>query len=521
MTQFINDFTAKLTPGFYILQVLTIIALLAYGLLLIAIIRKGKISLSDMLLAFPISLAAYSVAGYFLLSFGIPFNKYSVIVLMLLFAALSYFLFMRNIRWWKAGPDLNKKSIIAAVIVFIILALISTSGILPVSATNDSMYFFREYPRALIHYGKLVSYLDNFLTDASQGISIIGTIPFFYGFDEIYGILTFLNIDFILIFTYAAYELCMSGVKFISIRKGENVLNTSGTPDEKKAYIMAALAFLMLVSSMPFIIMSRWFMANMFFMEFMFIVVYFAYKYEENADYADMIILSLLITGLSIMRMEGALTAGFFVLCIMMLDYRNRDIALFLVCPMLVLQSMYLYRIFRILTLHTGYQFMTEEKALILIAFLLVILFYALVIRGRVFVKIQKYYSLLLLGGFILLNIVVLLYDRADYMTNMRAFIGNVTGASGWGLFASFVIGILILVPKKSFRLNYFDLTMICYVLLTIVTGWARGDTLYVSFGDSGNRILIQAVPLILFTLIIKIMEGIRYWKKENSDLME
>jgi len=52
--------------------------------------------------------------------------------------------------------------------------------------------------------------------------------------------------------------------------------------------------------------------------------------------------------------------------------------------------------------------------------------------------------------------------------------------------------------------------------MLTIVVGWARGDTLCVSFGDSGNRILIQVVPLLVFALVIKIAEGLELWKKEN-----
>ena len=87
---------------------------------------------------------------------------------------------------------------------------------------------------------------------------------------------------------------------------------------------------------------------------------------------------------------------------------------------------------------------------------------------------------------------------------------------SGWGLCVPFVIGVFILIPKKSIKINYFDISVVCYILITIIAGWARGDNLYESFGDSGNRIMIQAVPVILFALIVKVTEGLKYWKEEN-----
>lgn len=515
MTQFISQFIGELSLKFYIFQVITILVLFLYGFILISLIRKNNISFLDILLAFPLSLIVYSCTGYFLLSFGIPFTRISVIIGMLIILSVALLFAKSSI---KADKDINnmagncnsdsgkginhlsKKYLLMAAAIVIFLAMIATSGVFSVSTTNDSMYFFQEYPRALIYYGELVSYLDNFLTDASQGIAIIGTIPFFFGFDEIFGIIIFLNFNFILIFVYAVFDFCKSRL------------------DAKKSYVLTAIAFLILTSSMPYIIMSRWFMANMFFMEYMFIFIYLSYKYEKDINGPSLVILSFFITGLSLMRMEGALNAGILIACVMMLGYKNRDLILYFLCPMLILQAMYLFRIFGILTLHTGIQFMTKEKAIILIAFLLALIAYCMLIRKKVFLKIQKHYSLILPLGFLGLNVLILAYDRADYITNMKAFILNVTRNSGWGLFVSVIIGILIMVPFKSMKINYFDITVICYVLSTIVVGWARGDTLCESFGDSGNRILIQVVPLLVFAVVIKIIEGFEYWKSEKTN---
>lgn len=502
--EFTENYIKSLSTGFYVAQVATIIMLLLYGFVLMLVIRKNELSIMDLLLCMPISLAIYMISGYFLLSVGISFNRTTQ--LMMMFFILIVIVLLNVKKLTAIGvlfSDKGKRKMLAVYgAVCIVLAFIVTSGCIPVSVTNDSMYFFSEYPRALIYYGKLTSILDNFLTDASQGIAVLGTIPFFFGFDEMFGIQAFLNIDFIVIFTYAVYDYAIN-----SERAGL---------DEKTARIMSIVALLLLETSLPFILMSRWFMANMFFMEYMFIVLYLAYKYERSANYYDLFILSVLITGLSIMRMEGALNAGLLVLCIMMLGYKNVDVVRFMIIPMLVLQGMYLFRIFIVLTLHTDIQFMTKEKAIILMVFLIVIAIYALFIRGRRLTKLLKYYPYILVLGLVMINVVVLLYDSRDYITNLFAFARNLTKNSGWGLFVSLIIGVCIIIPKKSININFFDISVICYILVTIVAAWARGDNLYESFGDSGNRIMIQVVPILLYAVIVKVLEGISFWRKEN-----
>ena len=503
MEQFVTGFLTSLSTQFYISQVIAIVLLAAYGLLIMMLIRGKKLSLLDYMLAYPLSLMVYALTGYFILSVGIKYCAISQLVGMLAVALIVFLAFKDNLKSLKPN-----KAMCIYVIASVIIAIICTSGIIPVSVSNDSMYFFSEYPRALVNYGYLNHHLDNFLTDASQGVAIIGTIPFMFGFDEIFGLQECLSVNFVALFAYFTFDYAKE-----KLSKNETI-------------IVTAISLLMLVSSMPFVLMSKWLMANTFFMEYMAIIVCMAYKYASDVNRANLVILSVFLTGLSIMRMEGALNAGVLVLCIMMLGYdsnaekgyKNKDVAFFLVCPMLILQALYLFRIFVLITLQTGIQFMTKGKAVILIGFLIAVIIFALFIKDKMFTKLWKYYPWLLIAGLVLVNAAVFLYDRGDYITNMKAYILNVIGASGWGLFASFVIGVLILVPKKSIKINYFDFSVICYCLLTIVAGWARGDNLWVSFGDSGNRILIQVVPMMIFALIVKVIEGLEYWKKESSN---
>lgn len=494
MEQFILAFFSGISEKFYIYQVIAIMLLTLYGLVFMLIIRGREAGKFDLLLAYPVSLAVYSLSGYFILSTGIKFCRTSMIVFMLFILAITAFVFKENIKEIKVG-----KMTAIYVLAALILALISTSGIIRVSVLNDSMYYFSEYPRALVHYGKLNSTLDSFLTDAAQGIAIIGTIPAMFGFDEYFGIQTFLNINFISIFAYSIYDYSKKEL------------------ERNKGIMLSSVALVILLTSMPFVIMARWLMANAFFMEYLVIVCIVAYKYSDSVKRQDLLVVSLLLTGLSIMRIEGALYAGVLVLCIMMLDYSNRDVITWFICPMTVLQVLYLVRIFVLITLHTYTSFMTKGKAIILIAFLIVIIIYNLLIRNRLFIQYKKYYPALITAGLLLVNVLALIYKSDVYLTNMKAYAANITRNSGWGLFVSFVIGVFILLPKKSVRVNFFDISTISYIMIAVLVGWARGDVLTESFGDSGNRVLIQIVPLMLFALCIKIAEGMKYISSEEK----
>lgn len=490
MEQFILAFFNGISTRFFINQTLTIIVLAVYGVVFMLMLRGDKATVYDYLLSFPVALGTYSLAGYFMLGAGIKFCKISVIgvmAILLVIVALAYRGSIHKIR--------VNKTLIFFCLAVIVTAIISTSGLIPVSVTNDSMYYFSEYPRALVRGGFLDSPLDRFLTDASQGIAIIGTLPFLFGYDEIFGILTFLNINFLAIYGITVYEFAKDKL------------------DRKGSIIAGVLSVLMLLSSMPFLIMSKWAMANLFYMEYMAIIAFVAYRFSKDAKKSDLIILSILITAISIMRMEGALNAGVLVLCIMMLSYRSIDITCFMVLPMTILQSLYLFRIFILITLHTKVQFMTRGKAMVLILFLIAIMLYAMLIRGRLFRSLEKFYPYILVVGLFAANIMVLLYDRGDYISNLYIFTQNILRHGGWGVFASFVVGVMLLVPVKSVKINFFDIVTICFILLTIVLGWARGDVLIQGFGDSGNRMLIQAVPILVFCLSLKVIEGLNYYK--------
>ena len=80
--EFTENYIKSLSTGFYVAQVATIIMLLLYGFVLMLVIRKNELSIMDLLLCMPISLAIYMISGYFLLSAGIIFNRTTQLMMM-------------------------------------------------------------------------------------------------------------------------------------------------------------------------------------------------------------------------------------------------------------------------------------------------------------------------------------------------------------------------------------------------------------------------------------------------------
>ena len=81
MQQLIDGYISGLSTQFFIMQVITILVISLYGVVFVLLIRGKSMSFLDLLLSYPFGLIVYSVAGYTLLSFGITFNRISVILM--------------------------------------------------------------------------------------------------------------------------------------------------------------------------------------------------------------------------------------------------------------------------------------------------------------------------------------------------------------------------------------------------------------------------------------------------------
>ena len=200
----ITEYLAGQAAGNFARQYAVILCIFAFGALITDLFLNEEESwIKRCILAFPAGLAAFVVTAYFMLITGIPYNRASVLCAVLIEAVLCIFFRRRRIASSATVHDkLRKNHMLAACAFALIFGAFATSGIMPVSISNDSMYFFRRYPDIIVYYGHLRDQFDFWLTDTGLGIVSVDTLPALFGFGESFGIREFFHINFILVIYY-------------------------------------------------------------------------------------------------------------------------------------------------------------------------------------------------------------------------------------------------------------------------------------------------------------------------------
>ena len=488
MKELLQSITGELSLIYFVRQFLTLFVLLVLGYTVNCIVPSDKDDESTpilrVILAFPVGLSIFTVCGLALLIFNIDYNIVNIIFTVLLFLLVVIAVNRPN------NFQVSKISLILLG-VFVILALISTSGIISIGFSNDSMYYYSAYPHEIVRNGHLWHKFDIFLTDVGQGTAVINTLPFLFGFNESFGIHNFFNISFICFFFYAVYE------------QGAPLL------EKKKALVISLISTGFLITSMPFVLISKWVIANVYFMETLFICLYLNYKLK-NKENRFIAIRSLLLLMLSFIRIEGALFAGLIILVyIMQENYRIRDVV-FETVPVIFLQTMYFIRIFFLIDeIFAPYTFMNKGKAVVAVLFNVAVLIYGILylhIKGRLKRILSPVYVTFIM--LILINAGLFIYDHNLFISNAKTLILNLLLNSGWGYFAAVVFVMILLIPKINIGDNYFDYFWIGFFLVSFAACFARGDDLRVDLYDSGNRVLLQIVPFVVYAFTIRFIKA-------------
>ncbi len=486
MSEAIDLYISSVSTVYYIKQVAVIMLFYLLGSLLITCIRKGKLFGYDALLAFPTGLSVYAIVSFILLVFGLPFNLSTVSAVLGVIFAATLSLILR--KKWDITGGYGRKKAVLCLIAMLCITVISTSGLIPAFVSNDSLYYYSMYPRAIVRYGYLRRNFNTFLTDVGPMSAFIGTVPYLYGFDESFGIFTVLNADTLLLAAYALY--------------GE----ASRVLDKRASALASAVTVLIIGSSMPYVIMSRWIMSNGYFMCFMFMCTYLVYDSahrrelgEENTAFA---LIGILFSVMALLRMEGCIVALILIICYSALEFSGKKRYLFLLLPVFFLSITYDLKVLVFTEIEAPYTFLTLQKAVIQLAAIIAVAAYILFVKDRLPDKIKKRVNILLPAALIIVNLTLLAYRPDRYVHNMLAFIRNFSDQSGWGLFPMMVIGAYLLCfivsfkGEKGYEYTFWDMCFAAYFLTALAVSFARGDDLRQSIGDSGNRVMMQSVLL-------------------------
>lgn len=496
ISELIAQIEKSVSSTYFVAQLITIICLFLYGLFYLVVLSDDN-SKDDLtfrtIISFPMGLAAFSVIAFTMVTFNIPYNSCSVIIGCLLAALITYLIKIKVSSKEKVRD--NFKGLLSEVrtgygvillCVVLVVAVISCLGILSITVSNDSLYRASYYPRAIVHFGGYRYNYCTFLTDVGQGYALINTLPFLFGFDEAFGLQHMLNFSFIALFFKTLTEIFEG--------KGKRI-----------AFIVSAVTCLILLSSMPYVLISKWILSNAYFMTYVFLAAHLALR--KNVP-----MLGIVASALSLMRIEGGIYVALLILCISTLEYTGRELGLYLLCPVIFLNCAYSIRIFLTMEITDPYCFLTPQKALIMAAIMIFALIYLMLIRKRLPQVISDHMGIIIILGEVMINLVLLVISPSAFIGNLKHFFENIMFGGGWGIVPVAVFSIYmicILTDYKKFKWNYWDLMGFSFMFYSIAVTFMREGGLRVSVGDSGNRVLMQCVPFILLAAISHLAEVI------------
>lgn len=502
--EYMEFLLSELSTGFYVKQVMVIVGLFLLGVLLLQICSIKMEQKWLYLLAFPMGLALWCIAGFLILTLGIPFSAVSVFGVIITGMAILFWRNYSKLRTERIEEKQTgrKKTFIFAICIVLIAACVATSGLLSLSVSNDTMYYYLYYPEMLMRKGGYTVALDTFLSDVGPMSAIIGTLPSMFGFDQIYGIHQFFNLNFIIIFLAAVFE------------------KTCTQLSKKTSVMIAVIGTIILVTSTPYLVISKWVLANAYVMYYSFILLYLADKYHlRNAD-ADVqtnrfsIMFWILIGMISMLRMEGCVVACFIIICMSTLRYSNKELIYSVMVPTLLFPSLYYIRYFVLLRMSPLNGFLTWQKAVLILFAMFLLLMYLVFVRGKRLKGLQSRMRLLLLLAMFVGNGILFLTAPSHYMVVIKAFFENISGRQGWGYTVELmvlcyaVVCVLSCVLKGTLAghrdVSYEDLIFIGYLFVLFAVSYARGGGLRYGIGDSGNRVMMQMVPFAWYAIISK-----------------
>ncbi len=494
----INRILTTISSGCFLSQVLTMVFLTALGYVFIWACCSVNDRIRRMLLSFPAGLAYYSAVVYSMLVVKIRISKPRLIFVALfafitVAAAVGFFKKKRGRAFLPSFKDFFLKDFLILLVLSALIAAVSSSGLLSVILDNDSYYYYSTYPQMIIKEGDLKYEFDVLLTDVGPIAAVINTLPFVFGFLTSFGIQHFLNVVFILTFIYALHTELKEGLK---LKKGSRTA-------------LALCATVFLGSCPAYLTTAKWIMAGDYFMVYYFLLAYLGYRQTKKGE-EDMSALLMLFTVMTTMlRQEGPVMTAFLIVCFCMLGYSALQLSILYIMPAIIAAAYYYLRIFVFLGVRPLYAFLTRQKAVYMILMLLALLAGIFLLQCRIFEKIRKHLALFITGTAIAVNIAALAINPERYLTNLYMLLMNIRLRNGWGYFGYvfFVLLILLLVLTVRYRqyeLSFFDVLMMGYLLVAVCAAWGRGDHLRLGVGDSGNRVLLTAVPLIVFAMSLR-----------------
>lgn len=471
----------NITDGYKAKEIVVAVLMFIVGYILAQCIFEKQNDIIKAVWAIPISVVVWCICSILVLFIRIPYTKYIMSgILLILFTLIVYFK-------RKSVRKINFGLLCRVSIWNLALSIIFSTGIFPTIMSSDSYYYVMQYGEVIAKTGSL-SFDTAGATMTWTGVSaaLLSSLACFCGFETIIVIHNLLIVSFIACF-------------LVSIRRQIMKLGMKN----KNATMFAILITIMLIVMPAFELMAFWIISNTYCMVYIFFLMIGLELYitQERQNIALLILLSMIVAWLTLSRAEMCVCMACMV-CIVSILPMNKKELLILSIPMAVLQIVYL--------LELDYQQFISDKEVydsmftlqiqgIMIVALIGCVVYSFFINKKFFSYIRDRIVILLFIGSPILYAIIYFIDRQKFITSIKSMWFNLT-TQYWGIIPiMFLVLILFIISKKEN--NYWLVFSAGYVLVNLALCLGRKQPLRNGYGDSCNRVLMSAVPIVFFAL--------------------
>jgi len=283
---------------------------------------------------------------------------------------------------------------------------------------------------------------------------------------------------------------------------------------EQKSILQSCVAATVLVSLMA---LSNIFVFHVFYIHvniisalYMYLFVFALVKMQQQPGRAYALLAQLSLIAFSLIRIEAPL----FVIVILLVtsfwqgwSYVNR---LKLIIPFIVLFVAWYARVYFILP--EVPDLLTKELAIAIIAVLVGFGLFAVVSGLKVLDSVVKRTPFLTLMGLVLVSIIFTITKSEHMLSSLESIVRNILVAGNWGLtwyVIFFLATELYFARRDATERHWMFMVLVTYILLVYNLAYFRVPY-HLGEIDSANRLVLQALPLVLLYLSLTVRSNLK-----------
>lgn len=500
-------------------QLAAITVLFVIGALFLCITTKALTPTWIFCFSFPVGCCIWALSSFILLLIGIPYT-FSITMGTIFALLLLVFLACKKSQKQLHSGFRHSQAGLSWTLLFLGIACIASSGFVYSFVSYDSFFYFTNYGHTLAivnNFKDIVGSNSFTLTNISQFLPLLNAYTSFWGLDQCYQIQAFMTANIAVCFAYGLYQYCL-----LPSAQGNSSLFPALSA-KRCALLYAAVFTLLLLSSTSFIVISAWVLANMYCMAYLFMafLAFFLLSHLSGEQSGCLLLISLFLTALTLLRKDGIIFAAFLLICFCSTDRFSKRQLAFLFLPATISETIWLFYVRIVLDAKVSqatYSSIANNKNIFFVCCIILGSYFYIYFAHDIFKWVERKipalteYIILLAGMSLLFIASFVLKDANTIIDNVDFVIRNMFRyPSSWGI-SGLIFGILLVLSVVNrFELDYFQFVWSGYAFLNLIS-YCIVDSkwFWLNWDDSYNRVLLQIVPMFVFSMAVKILPLLR-----------